>query len=164
MKAEHEADFEEFVASSGDRCYRVSYAIARDHHLAESALRTAMASAYARWRRVRRDPESYVRRAVVNEILGWGRRRAMPVTPHDDVQMRRGAGRDLVDTDAVWSALDELPVGQRAVIVLRYYERLDVEEIARTLATRPETVEAQISAALVDLRRLLTLARQRTRA
>ena len=50
------------------------------------------------------------------------------------------------------------------MIVLRYYERLSESDVADTLAIRPEIVHAQTSAALSDLRRLLTLARQRARA
>jgi len=164
MKAELEDGFESFVAASSDRWYRVAWAITRDHDQTEEAVRNALAAAYARWPRVSRDPEPYVRKMLVNELLGWGRRRITPVRPHPDVQMRRSADRDLVDTDAVWAAMRELPLGQRAVIVLRYYERLPESEVADTLSIRPEIVHAQTSAALSDLRRLLTLARQRARA
>lgn len=164
MKAELEDGFESFVAASSDRWYRVAWAITRDHDLAEEAVRNALAAAYARWPRVSRDPEPYVRKMLVNEVLGWGRRRTTPVRPHADVSMRRSSDRGLVDTDAVWAAMRELPVGQRAVIVLRYYERLSDSHVADTLAIRPETVQAQTSAALSDLRRQLTLARQRARA
>jgi len=164
MMAELEEGFESFVAATSDRWYRVAWAITRDHELTEDAVRSALAAAYARWRWVSRDPEPYVRKRLVNEALGWGRRRSTPVAPHAGVQMRRSADRDLVDTDAVWAAMRELPVGQRAVIVLRYYERLPEAEVARTLAIRPEIVQAQTSAALSDLRRLLALARQRAKA
>ena len=164
MKAELEDGFASFVAASSDRWYRVGWAITRDHQITEDAVRHALAAAYARWSRVRRDPESYVRRMLVTEVLGWGRGRSTPVRPHAAVQVRRAAERDLPDTDAVWAAMRELPVGQRAVIVLRYYERLSEAEVARTLAIRPEIVRAQTSAALADLRRLVALARQRARA
>ena len=164
MKAELEDGFESFVAASSDRWYRVAWAITRDHEPTEEAVRVALAAAYARWPRVSRNPEPYVRKVLVNHVLGRGRRRTTPVRPHADVQMRRTADRDLVDTDAVWAAMRELPVGQRAVIVLRYYERLSEADVAEALAIRPEVVQAQTSAALSDLRRLLALARQRARA
>jgi RNA polymerase sigma-70 factor, ECF subfamily len=164
MKAELEDGFESFVAATGDRWYRLAYAMTRDHELAGDAVHSALSAAYARWRTVSRDPEPYVRRVLVNVVLGWGRRRSTPVHPHDAIRVRRAADREMVDTDAVWAALRELPVGQRAVIVLRYYERLSEDDVARTLAIQPETVHAQTNAALSDLRRLLALARQRARA
>ena len=61
----------------------------------------------------------------------------------------------IVDTDAVWTALSELPARQRAVVVLRYYEHLSEAEIADVLGIRPGTVKSQASAALANLRRLL---------
>jgi RNA polymerase sigma factor (sigma-70 family) len=167
MKAELEADFESFVAVSGDRFYRIAYAITRDPQLATDAVRNALAATYSRWRRVSARPEPYVRRILLREILGRGHRRTAPVHPQDEAPVRRhgpGARRDIVDTDAVWAALADMTPGQRAVIVLRYYERLTEDEVAASLAIRTDVVRAQIAAALSDLRRLLTIARQRARA
>ncbi len=164
MQAELEEGFESFAAATADRWYRVAYAITRDHELAGEAVSSALAAAYARWRTVHRDPETYVRRSLVNDLLGWARRRGAPSQPHDAVRSRRTAARDLADTDTVWAAMLEMPVGQRALIVLRYYERLTEDEVAHTLAIRPELVQAQLTAALVDLRRLMALARERARA
>ena len=76
MKADLEADFESFVETSGDRFYRTAYAITRDRAHAEDVVHAALASAYSRWKRLHdKRPEAYVRRMIVNEILGWGRRR-----------------------------------------------------------------------------------------
>ena len=58
-----------------------------------------------------RDPDSYVRRALVKDLLGWARRRGTPSQPHDAIQIRRTAARDLVDTDAVWAACSRCPSG-----------------------------------------------------
>ena len=78
MRPDLEGDFEGFVAAVSDKLFRTAYAITRDHQLAEDAVQSALASAYAKWRRVSRvdQPEAYVRRMVVNEVLGWRRRRS----------------------------------------------------------------------------------------
>lgn len=163
MKADLEADFESFVETSGDRFYRTAYAITRDRAHAEDVVHAALASAYSRWKGLHdKRPEAYVRRMIVNEILGWGRRRSAPVATLEHPPLRR-SDPDLVQTDAVWNALRELPVAQRALIVLRYYGGLSVAEVADTFATRPEVVQAQTTTALFDLRRLITLARHRAR-
>ena len=163
MKADLEAEFESFVAATRDRLFRMAYAITRDPELAEHAAHAALAAAYSRWKKVHdHRPEAYVRRMIVNEILGFGRRRTAPVASVDDMPLRR-TDRSVVQTDAVWTALLELPVAQRAVIALRYYEGLPNAEIADMFSTRPEIVQAQTTAALGDLRRLLTIARQRAR-
>ena len=46
-----------------------------------------------------------------------------------------------------------LPAGQRAVLVLRYYEQLTEREIAEVLGCSPGTVKSQASDALSTLRR-----------
>ena len=52
-----------------------------------------------------------------------------------DVPMAAHDG--LLDRDALMRAARELPPGQRAVLVLRYFDDLSVEETARRSASRP---------------------------
>ncbi|MHB8512551.1 MAG: RNA polymerase sigma factor [Actinomycetota bacterium] len=61
-------------------------------------------------------------------------------------------------SDHFWTAIMELPKGQRAVVALRYYEDLTDEDIARTLGLSLGTVKKQASRALARLRE--TLGRQ----
>ena len=56
---------------------------------------------------------------------------------------------------SVIEALARLPAGQRAVIVLRYYEDLTEAEIADTLGCSPGTVKSQAARAIARLRTLL---------
>ncbi len=161
MRADREADFEAFVAVSADRFFRTAYAITRDDESAADAVRAALATTYSRWRRVSAagHPETYVRRMIVNEILGRGARRSSAVRPITGLPSKLPApapGQRVLDTDVVWAALQQLPVSQRALIVLRYYERLSTAEIGSTLGIRPETVGPQSVAALSDVRRLVT--------
>ena len=112
MRAEREAEFETFVAAVSDRMFRTAYAITRDHQLAEDAVQSALASAYAKWRRVSRadQPEAYVRRMVVNEVIGWRRRRSSTERPTPTAGPGGGHSPEdrIVETDAVWGALSQL--------------------------------------------------------
>jgi RNA polymerase sigma factor (sigma-70 family) len=58
----------------------------------------------------------------------------------------------IVDRDDIWCRLAELPRQQRAVLVLRYYERLTDDEIATMLGCSPGTVRGYASRALARLR------------
>ena len=152
-------DFDEFFRATWPRLYRTAYAVAGDAASAEDALQAAYVKAYASWGRVSRTehPEAYVRRIVVNEILGT-RRRAwwQRERPHGSPEPPgRVAAPDVgvVEHDAVWLAVRALPPRQRAVIVLRYYEDLSEEQIAAVLGCSRGTVKSQASAALTSLRR-----------
>ena len=56
---------------------------------------------------------------------------------------------------AILAPLRHPPPGQRAVVVLRYYEDLSVRETAAALGVSDGTVKSQTSAALGRLRTLL---------
>lgn len=155
-------DFDEFFRATWPRLYRTAYAVAGDAASAEDALQAAYAKAYASWRRVGAadHPEAYVRRIVVNEIIGtrrrgwWQRERPQPVPEdHGPVGTADSLATDVVDRDAMWTAVEALPVRQRAVVVLRYYEDLSEEQIAQVLGCSRGTVKSQASAALTNLRR-----------
>ena len=57
---------------------------------------------------------------------------------------------------ALMEALDALPHGQRAVIVLRYGSQLSEAETAATLDITTGTVKSQTARALARLREVLT--------
>ena len=159
MRSDLEGEFEEFVTAVSPRLFRAAYAITRDHHHAEDAVQAALGKAYARWRRVSRadQPEAYVRRMVVNEVLSWRRRASSSELPSEALPERSAVSAEAsYDTsDAVWQALGRLAPRQRAVVVLRYYEQLSEAEIADALGIRPGTVKSQAWAALGHLRSLL---------
>jgi RNA polymerase sigma factor (sigma-70 family) len=64
----------------------------------------------------------------------------------------------VLDRDALMRAARALPSGQRAVLVLRFFDELSVEETARALGCTAGTVKSQTSRALANLRAALTAA------
>ena len=153
------ADFSEFFDAMWPRLFRTALAIVGDRAAAEDALQGAFAKAYASWHRVANadHPEAYVRRMVVNEIIGsrrygWWRRER----PHEHVEPAAATPSPeagVVERQTLWAAVQQLPLRQRAVIVLRYYEDLSEAQIADALGCSAGTVKSQASAALANLRR-----------
>lgn len=64
---------------------------------------------------------------------------------------RRVHGREVRDRLA--RALETLPERQRAVVVLRHYQDMTLDEIAETLGMRPGTVKSSLHRALGRMRR-----------
>ncbi len=156
-----EQAYADFFAAAWPRLYRTALAVAGDPGSAEDALQTAFAKAYASWSRVSGAdrPEAYVRRMVINEIIGarrggWFRKERPQEAPDGPTSAAVPSPEDgVVDRDAVWAAVQALPVRQRAVVVLRYYEDLSEQQIADALGCTRGTVKSQASAALANLRR-----------
>lgn len=155
-----ETEFTTFYVATWPRLFRTIYGISGDVPSAEDALQSAFAKAYASWRKVSaaERPESYVRRMAINELLGV-RRRAWWKAERSAAEPEMSASVDthevaFADRDAVWRAVLSLPMRQRAVIVLRYYEDLSEQSIAETLGCSKGTVKSQAAAALRSLRAL----------
>jgi RNA polymerase sigma-70 factor (sigma-E family) len=80
------------------------------------------------------------RLAVEARYLLPGRREAEPVPP-------------LEERDLIWRALMELPIKQRACLVLRFYEDLPELDVAGVLGCSVGTVKSQTSRGLAKLRK-----------
>jgi RNA polymerase sigma-70 factor (sigma-E family) len=150
-------EFEAFVARSSDRLLRTAYLLTGDAGHAEDVVQSALLRTARRWRSARRSPEAYARTVVANlakdRWRGLGRRPAEAPLVHD---VPLAVPDDRLDRDALMRAARELPLGQRAVLVLRYFDDLSVEETAKALGITTGTVKSQTARALASLRAALT--------
>jgi RNA polymerase sigma-70 factor (sigma-E family) len=146
--------FEEFVASRGRDLWRSAWLLTGDAHKAEDLVQTALMKCWRRWSSIADDGavEAYVRRTMVTTYTDWWRRKWNGERPTEDVP-------DVVQHDPAWgdrqdilAALASLPRGQRAVIVLRFYEDLTEAQTAEALGISVGTVKSQTSRALSALR------------
>ncbi|WP_433218573.1 SigE family RNA polymerase sigma factor [Microtetraspora malaysiensis] len=151
-------DFTEFVAGRSDSLIRLAYLLTGDQHAAEDLLQTALTKTAGRWRKIRDNPEAYVRRVMYHEQVDrwrsprWGRERAMDVLPEQPVGDHSGE----VDTRvSLAQAMRALPARKRAVLVLRYYEDLPESEVAKIMGCSVGTVRSQAHQAIVRLRGLV---------
>lgn len=148
--------FDDWVAARGPSLLRFAYVVTGSQHAAEDAVQDALARACERWDRVARtrDPDSYVRRMVVNaHISRWRRvRRESPVAEVLARDAQADHAERLGTGDAVWSVCRDLPPRQRAAVVLRFYEDLDYAEIATLLGCTEVTARSHVHRALGALR------------
>jgi RNA polymerase sigma-70 factor (sigma-E family) len=148
-------DFSAFATSRWPGLVRLAFGLTGDRWLAEDIAQTALARAYVAWRRVSQadDPDAYLRRILVNVSHRRFRRRRVTEQPGDPPETPVEGPADLVgDRAALLAALHELPLRQRTVIVLRYWEDLTDAQIAAILGCSPGTVRSQLSRALAKLR------------
>lgn len=157
--------FAEFVAARGPGLVRLATAISGDRALAEDLVQQVLGRAWTKWSRISRvdDPLGYVRQMVVREHLGWRRKRSSTERPSrfDDVALiDRVPGAGGADDHSARSAdhhllagrLAALPIKQRAVLVLRYYEDLPDARIAEVLGCSDGTVRSWAARGLARLR------------
>jgi RNA polymerase sigma-70 factor (sigma-E family) len=155
--AQDAASFESFVQAHGTALTRFAYLLVRDHHLAQDLTQEALAQLHRHWARVSDfdQPEAYVRKIMLNQLLSWRRRRSWSERTTADVAERVDPDDPMavgVERDAMWTLLGALPTQQRAVLVLRFYEDLDDDAIADLIGCSPTTVRSHASKALARLR------------
>lgn len=143
------------IAPDLDRLQRFARLIGGD--AADDLVADALARTLPVWRRSEiDDPSAYLRRTIVNLARRQWRRRALArdrdaaatrwLPPAvDDVEL-------LTERDRTLRAVASLPPRRRAVIVLRFYEDLSLEQIAQLLDVRVGTVKSQLARALEHLR------------
>lgn len=143
------AEFEDFVAGRSGRLLTTAYLLTHDHGRAEDLLQTSLAKLWLAWPRVD-EPDAYVRKVMMTTYASWWRRKWRGERPSDVVPETRAS--DPTRDPDMWSALTRLPRGQRAVLVLRFYEDLTEAETARVLGCSVGTVKSQCSKGLAKLR------------
>lgn len=151
-----ESDRESFTAwavAAQHGLLRTAVLLTGDHHRAEDLVQEALTKVALRWGRLRDGhPTAYARQVLVRDQISWWRRqRRQPVTsvePPPTSAADPGVERRLL----LESALARLTPRQRAVVVLRYYDDLSVEQAAETLGVSTGTVKSQTHLALRRLR------------
>ncbi|MCZ4500841.1 MAG: sigma-70 region 4 domain protein [Marmoricola sp.] len=150
-----EPTFTVYVTARRPALLRTAYLLCGDVHLAEDLVQTALVKAVGHWKRIGDNPGPWLRTVMVNDhISRWrkhrGREHLTAILPETTAP-----GADL-DRDLVLAAaLQELAPGQRAVVVLRYYEDLTEAETARVLGVAVGTVKSQHRDAIARLRQLV---------
>jgi len=153
------AEFDDFVRSSSAALLRTAFLLTNDRGQAEDLLQVSLVRTAAHWRVARHNPMSYARRVLVN--LAKNRWRDMSRRPNEaqdleGIELPQSPGDDVVvQRDALATLVASLPMAQRKVLVLRYFEDLSVAEVAVILGCGEGTVKSRTNRALSRLRELL---------
>ena len=155
--------FRRFADRHGHRIYNTAWRLTNDRHLAEDIAQEVLVRA------LRRDVGDegslaawlYVvaRNLALNACRSRRRRRVAGTVREAHVSAAGSdpsaslAGREL--SDAVRSAIADLPEPQRAALVLVKYEGLGPDRIAEILGCTRDAVKMRVSRAMAQLRRAL---------
>jgi RNA polymerase sigma-70 factor (sigma-E family) len=151
----NDSEFSELFASEYARLCWLGCALTGSPAQAEELAQEALVRLWWRWRLVGRpkDPASYVRRVLVNRHRSLLRRaaveaRSLAKTGPEQLALPAGDEQAMV----LWQAVQALPVRQRVVLVLRFYEDRTEAEVAQLLGLQVGTVKSRTHRALARLR------------
>jgi len=136
---------------------RLAYVLTGDRELARDLAHEAFTRAVGRLAHLRQADAfgPYLRRAVVNLSRNHFRSRSRERAAVERVPQAPptpSAEREVVERDALRTALLALPERQRAAIALRFYLDLPEDQTADALRCRPGTVRSLVARGMQTLR------------
>jgi RNA polymerase sigma-70 factor (sigma-E family) len=155
MNSQRDAEFTEYMSARLPSLRRLARLLCQDWNLADDLLQAAMTKTYVHWSRASGadNTDAYVRAILVREFVqdrrsGWARRVTLAERPLEAAALA-------ADHDSAMdlrAAVAVLPPRQRAVLVLRYFCDLNVDQTAQALGCTPGTIKSQTAKALSALR------------
>ncbi|GAA3864662.1 SigE family RNA polymerase sigma factor [Saccharothrix violaceirubra] len=162
--SDRDAAFAEYFAARSEAMRGTAYLLCGDWHRAEDLVQATFTKLFVAWRRIQRHEalDAYTRRTLVRTFVselrrGWFRKERVSDSPVDSATAGAGSTEDRI---VLLAALAKVPPRQRAVLVLRYWEDLSVEETARAMGCSEGTVKSQAARGLQTLRGLVTPQRE----
>jgi RNA polymerase sigma-70 factor (sigma-E family) len=153
-----EKEYTEYVSARLPALRRLAFLLAGDEHRADDLVQQTITTLFLKWRRASaaQHLDAYVRTMLVRTFvdekrLAWARVRLFRQAPEPPPVESGGAE----DRQVVRAALARLPRRQQAVLVLRFFYDLPVDDVASALGCSAGTVKSQTSRGLATLRRLL---------
>jgi len=158
MRDGAEEEYIEYVTARIPALRRLGYLLAGDEHRADDLVQQTITTLFVKWRRASAatNLDAYVRTMLVRTYvderrLAWARVRLFRQTPEPPPADHGG----IEERQVVRAALRRLPRRQQAVLVLRFFYDLPVDEVAATLSCSPGTVKSHTSRGLAAMRRML---------
>ena len=159
MVDHQDEEYHEYVRSALPALRRLAYVLCQDGHRADDLVQGTLVKLYLSWSKARMadNRAAYARTVLVRTFLGerrtgWARRVVLVDRVPENVPI---PGPDPAATLALRAALANLPVKQRATLVLRYYADLSVDETAEALGVPANTVKSHTARGLAALRSAL---------
>ena len=157
MKRSDEDAYRVYVATHVERWRRTAYLLCRDWDLADDLVAVVLVRLYRRWRHIdlTGNVDGYARtvltRAWLDELRRPWRREKVTADVHVPATVADASGT-IAERAGLVELLARLGARQRAVIVLRFYCDLSIEETAQILKVTAGTIKSQTARGLETLR------------
>lgn len=158
-----DGEFTRLVAARSLALRRMAYLMCGDWDQAEDLVQVAFIKLHGAWGRVRTEQgvDAYLRTTLLRACIDerrrahWRRERPSSDDMPDVAGVADSATARVSEREVVVAALRRLPAGQRAVLILRFFDDQDVESTARLLGVSAGTVKSQTARGLAAMRSIL---------
>jgi len=164
---EKERTLEELVDAYGDGILQLAYFYLKDRGLAEDVFQEVFTKVYLQMEKFRGEssPRTWIYRIAVNlcrDKLRSAAMRRMLLVGEEIIRSVMPAEQDTedevlaqTDREELLAAVMTLPVDYREVVLLYYYEEMDIAEVSQALGLSGGTVRSRLFRARAKLRAML---------
>ena len=151
----------EFIDENQDKLYRIAFSYVKNEDLALDIVQESIEKALRNIKTLKH--EEYVKtwfyRILINESLGYIRRNKNTILCQvedlkDNIEWNDNITIEGID---LYNNIGKLKEKLRTVIILRFFEDLKIEEIARITKTSPNTVKSRLYKGLEELKKLIKM-------
>ena len=151
----------EFIEENQEKLYRIAFSYVKNEDLALDIVQESIEKALRNIKTLKH--EEYVKtwfyRILINESLGYIRRNKNTILCQvedlkDDIEWNDNITIEGID---LYNNIGQLKEKLRTVIILRFFEDLKIEEIARITKTSPNTVKSRLYKGLEELKKLIKM-------
>ncbi|PEL13623.1 RNA polymerase sigma factor [Bacillus sp. AFS017336] len=150
-----ENELVDFIINNKDDFYRLAYSYVKNSEDAVDILQDSIQKAISSKDKLKNEQslKSWFYRIVVNTALDFLRKqKKIMVVDEETIELYSPGQDDNYTNIDLERSLESLPTKYRAVIVLRYFEDLKIEEVAEILQESPNTIKTRLYKALEILR------------
>ena len=155
MKNSRELLIEKLLIENYEKYYRLAFSYVHNEADAMDIVQEGAYKAMLKWESLEREDfaETWIYRIMLNEIFSMLRKRTRNEESMADPDcLEEIPAETPVDSLSLREALDRLPPKEKALVELRYFEDLKLEEIAVALDENLSTVKSRLYRTLRKLR------------
>lgn len=151
----------EFIEENQEKLYRIAFSYVKNEDLALDIVQESIEKALRNIKTLKH--EEYVKtwfyRILINESLQFVRRNKNTTLCQVEDLKDYIEWNDNITLDGIdlYNNISKLKEKLRTVIILRFFEDLKIEEIARITKTSPNTVKSRLYKGLEELRKLIKM-------
>lgn len=160
-KKDEKPDMAALIARYSAQLTRLCFLYLKDYHMAQEAVQDALLKAYRKYGgfEQRSSEKVWVTRIAINVCKDMMKKPSYREKAMEPELEKRLCASDFSQTSD-WSVtlvteVARLPVPYREAVLMRYYRQMSVEEIARVLGVKPNTVTVRLKRAREMLRERL---------
>jgi len=157
-KKEEQIEFiKEYIKSNQQDFYRLAYSYTKNSDDALDIVQEAIYKAIANARTLKNPAylKTWVYRILVNESINWIRKRKNIVLDETVPNNLLYEDKDIAEEISIYNAIQQLEPKLRTIIILRFFEDMNLEEISTITKTNLNTVKSRLYKSLNILKNII---------